>query len=71
MFAQDLEAIDQLRSDAVTILEPHNSGIKKIAGYAAQLVWLGGKFPIDVSYELMLFCISFETSLTNHDSRSA
>ena len=57
MFAQDLEAIDRLRSDAVTTLEPHSSGIKKIAGYAAQLVWLGGKFPIDVSYCLVAFCL--------------
>ena len=49
MFAQDLEAIDKLRTDAVTSLEPHVSGIRKIAAYAAQLVWIGAKFPIDVS----------------------
>lgn len=49
MFKHDLEAIDQLRSDAVTSLEAHTSGIRKLAGYAAQLVWIGGKFPIDVS----------------------
>lgn len=45
MFAQDLEAIDRLRTDAVTSLEPHVSGIRKIAAYAAQLVWIGGKVP--------------------------
>jgi programmed cell death 6-interacting protein len=50
MFVQDLEAIDRLRTDAVTSLEAHVSGIQKISAYAAQLVWIGGKFPIDVSY---------------------
>lgn len=49
MFARDLEAIDKLRADAVTALDPHVSGIRKLAAYAAQLVWIGGKFPIDVS----------------------
>ena len=49
MFAHDLEAIDKLRADAVTALEPHVSGIRKLAAYAAQLIWIGGKFPIDVS----------------------
>lgn len=48
MFAEDLGAIDRLRSDAVTSLETHTSGIRKMAAYAAQLVWIGGKFPIDV-----------------------
>ena len=49
MFRHDLETIDRLRSDAVTSLEAHVSGIKKLSAYAAQLVWIGGKFPIDVS----------------------
>lgn len=48
MFKQDLEVIDNLRRDAVNVREPHTSGLKKIAAYAAQLVWMGGKFPIDV-----------------------
>ena len=48
MFKEDLETMDQLRLDAVTSLEAHTSGIKKLAAYAAQLVWIGGKFPIDV-----------------------
>lgn len=50
MFKQDLEVIDALRRDAVNVREPHTSGIKKIAAYAGQLSWMGGKFPIDVSY---------------------
>ena len=50
MFKQDLEVIDALRRDAVNIREPHPSGIKKISAYAGQLSWMGGKFPIDVSY---------------------
>lgn len=49
MFTSDLEAIDRLRADAVNSLEAHTSGIRKLTAYAAQLVWLGGKFPIDVS----------------------
>ena len=48
MFRQDLEVIDNLRRDAVNVKEPHVSGLKKIAAYAAQLAWIGGKFPIDV-----------------------
>jgi programmed cell death 6-interacting protein len=48
MFKQDLEVIDALRSSAIHAKEPHVSGIKKIAAYAGQLTWLGGKFPIDV-----------------------
>ena len=49
MFVEDMKAIDKLRADAVNTLEPHVSGIKKLTAYAAQLVWVGGKFPIDVS----------------------
>jgi programmed cell death 6-interacting protein len=48
MFAKDLATIDQLRGAAAAVLEPHNSGIAKLQAYAAQLVWLGGKFPADV-----------------------
>jgi hypothetical protein len=49
MFKHDLEVIDALRRDAVNVREPHPSGIKKLQAYAGQLVWVGGKFPIDVS----------------------
>lgn len=49
MFKQDLEVIDALRRDAIFVKEPHTSGIKKVAAYAGQLSWMGGKFPIDVS----------------------
>jgi len=48
-FARDLEVIDQLRRDAVAAVEPHSSGVRKIQAYTAQLVWMGGKFPVDVS----------------------
>jgi programmed cell death 6-interacting protein len=50
MFTKDLETIDSLRNAAVNSLEPHFSGIKKLQAYAAQLVWIGGKFPIDVTF---------------------
>lgn len=48
MFKQDLEIIDALRRGASNVKEPHTSGIMKIAAYAGQLSWMGGKFPIDV-----------------------
>lgn len=48
MFASDLEKIDKLRTQAVNVQEPHISGVKHIAAYAAQLIWISGKFPIDV-----------------------
>ncbi|EEU44046.1 uncharacterized protein NECHADRAFT_98498 [Fusarium vanettenii 77-13-4] len=51
MFKHDLEVIDTLRRDAVNVREPHPSGIKKLQTYAAQLVWVGGKFPIDIGAE--------------------
>lgn len=47
MFRQDLEVINNLRQDAINVKEPHASGAKKLSAYAAQLVWTGGKFPID------------------------
>lgn len=49
MFARDLDLIDKIRAEAVNCLEAHTSGIRKVTAYAAQLVWIGGKFPIDVS----------------------
>lgn len=48
MFAKDIETIDKLRNDAINVREPHESGIRKLAHYAAQLQWIGGKFPIDI-----------------------
>lgn len=48
MFKIDLEAIDTLRTSAVYSLEAHVSGVQKLTLYAAELVWIGGKFPIDV-----------------------
>lgn len=48
MFRQDLEVIDALRRDAVNVREAHPSGVKKLQAYAGQLVWMGGKFPIDI-----------------------
>ncbi|KAK4896545.1 pH-response regulator protein palA/rim20 [Elasticomyces elasticus] len=47
-FARDLEVIDQLRKDAVNSLEPHSSGVTKLQQYAAQLVYMSGKFPVDI-----------------------
>ncbi|KAI1132646.1 BRO1-like domain-containing protein [Nemania abortiva] len=48
MFRQDLDVVDALRRDAVNVREAHPSGVKKLQAYAAQLVWIGGKFPIDI-----------------------
>lgn len=49
MFVDDLRIIDELRANAINVQEPHFSGIKRLQTYAAQLRWIGGKFPIDVS----------------------
>ncbi|KAJ5907914.1 hypothetical protein N7495_000596 [Penicillium taxi] len=51
MFAEDLLIINRLRSEAINVQEPHISGISRLVTYAAQLKWLGGKFPIDVGVE--------------------
>lgn len=59
MFKEDLEKIDHLRTEAVNSLEPHVSGIKKLMAYSAQLVWIGGKFPIDVSKPRCLPILAF------------
>lgn len=49
MFAEDLLIIDRLRTEAINVQEPHVTGISRLVTYAAQLKWLSGKFPIDVS----------------------
>jgi programmed cell death 6-interacting protein len=51
MFTQDLERIEKLRSQATHAQEPHPSNIPKLQQYAAQLVWLSGKFPVDIGVE--------------------
>ncbi|KAH7347267.1 BRO1-like domain-containing protein [Plectosphaerella cucumerina] len=51
MFRQDLEVVDNLRREAINVREPHPSGIKALQAYAAQLMWIGGKFPIDLGAE--------------------
>jgi programmed cell death 6-interacting protein len=63
MFTRDLETIDQLRSDAIHAVEPHTSGIKKLQAYAVQLVWLGGKFPIDIGVDFPWYpALGYDTS---------
>ncbi|KAK7509497.1 BRO1-like domain-containing protein [Phyllosticta citriasiana] len=55
MFTADLDAIDSLRSSAINSIEPHASGVRKLQAYAAQLVWIGGKFPVDIGVEFMWY----------------
>ncbi|PLB37277.1 putative pH signal transduction protein PalA [Aspergillus candidus] len=55
MFADDLLILDRLRDEAINVLEPHVSGISRLVTYAAQLKWLGGKFPVDVGVEFPWF----------------
>lgn len=50
MFREDFEMIDNLREEAIQVLEPHVNNLKKIMAYASQLFWIAGKFPNDVSY---------------------
>jgi programmed cell death 6-interacting protein len=51
MFIHDLETIEKLRTKATHAQEPHPSNIPKLQQYAAQLVWLSGKFPVDIGVE--------------------
>ena len=55
MFKADLVAIDELRKEAVNVVEPHSSGIRKIEKYAAQLVFMFGKFPVDLGAEFVWY----------------
>ena len=48
MFRDDIDRIDAQRRDAVNVREPHASGIVKLQAYAAQLTYLGAKFPTDI-----------------------
>ncbi|KAL8798209.1 MAG: hypothetical protein Q9182_006854 [Xanthomendoza sp. 2 TL-2023] len=62
MFKKDLDTIDHIRTNAVNVLEAHVSGIQKLTLYAAQLVWIGGKFPIDIGVEFAWYpALGFNT----------
>ncbi|KAF2840799.1 BRO1-domain-containing protein [Patellaria atrata CBS 101060] len=63
MFTKDLETIDQLRTSAINALEPHSSGIRKLQAYAAQLVWVTGKFPVDIGVDFTWYpALGYNTS---------
>ena len=63
MFTDDLQLIDQMRADAINVQEPHVSGIKRLTAYAAQLRWIGGKFPIDIGVDFPWYpALGFHTS---------
>ncbi|OJJ44785.1 hypothetical protein ASPZODRAFT_121236 [Penicilliopsis zonata CBS 506.65] len=63
MFAEDLLIIDRLRSEAINVQEPHISGISRLVTYAAQLKWIGGKFPIDIGVDFSWYpAFGFNTS---------
>ncbi|KAA8619503.1 pH-response regulator protein palA/RIM20 [Pyrenophora tritici-repentis] len=63
MFTKDLETIEKLRSVAVHAQEPHPSNIPKLQQYAAQLIWLSGKFPIDIGVEFPWYpALGYNTS---------
>ncbi|KIX06434.1 uncharacterized protein Z518_04410 [Rhinocladiella mackenziei CBS 650.93] len=51
MFADDLQEISHLRTDAINVHEAHVSGIRRLTRYAAQLRYIGGKFPIDIGVD--------------------
>lgn len=51
LFTRDLEHIEKMRAAAIHAQEPHPSHIPKLQAYAAQLVWISGKFPIDIGVE--------------------
>ncbi|KAF2692230.1 BRO1-domain-containing protein [Lentithecium fluviatile CBS 122367] len=63
MFTKDLELIEKMRATAIHAQEPHPSNIPKLQTYAAQLVWISGKFPIDVGVEFPWYpALGYNTS---------
>jgi programmed cell death 6-interacting protein len=63
MFKADLETIEKLRSTAIHAQEPHPSHIPQLQQYAAQLVWLSGKFPVDIGVEFPWYpALGYNTS---------
>jgi len=63
VFNKDIDTIDQLRTAAVQSNDTHTSGILKLQSYAAQLVWISGKFPIDIGIEFPWYpSIGYNTS---------
>lgn len=50
-YADDVRAFEQLRQDCISVLEPHVSGIDRLARYSAQLRYMSGKFPVDIGVE--------------------
>lgn len=63
MFANDLAAIEKMRATAIHAQEPHPSNIPKLQSYAAQLVWISGKFPIDIGVEFPWYpALGYNTS---------
>jgi programmed cell death 6-interacting protein len=63
MFTHDLETIEKLRTKATHAQEPHPSNIPKLQQYAAQLVWLSGKFPVDIGVEFPWYpALGYNTS---------
>jgi len=63
MFTKDLEIIEKMRATAIHAQEPHPSNIPKLQSYAAQLVWISGKFPIDVGVEFPWYpALGYNTS---------
>lgn len=70
-FKDDLHAIDKLRRDAVNSLEPHPSGVSRLIAYAAQLVWVGGKFPIDIGVDFTWYpSLGYDTSTPSEHNPS-
>jgi len=63
MFREDLQLVDQMREEAIAVQEPHISGINRLTAYAAQLRWIGGKFPIDIGVDFPWYpALGFNTA---------
>ncbi|ERF70648.1 pH-response regulator protein palA/RIM20 [Endocarpon pusillum Z07020] len=63
MFKEDLQLIDGMREEAISVQEPHISGIRRLTAYAAQLRWIGGKFPIDIGIDFPWYpALGFNTA---------
>ncbi|KAF2709333.1 BRO1-domain-containing protein [Pleomassaria siparia CBS 279.74] len=63
MFTKDLEIIEKMRTTAIHAQDAHPSNIPKLQTYAAQLVWVSGKFPIDIGVDFPWYpALGYNTS---------
>lgn len=65
-FRDDLHEIDALRNAATATLEAHAVYLARVQQYAAQLIWLSSKFPVDIGVDFTWFpALGYHTDRPN------